>query len=144
VVVLYKDGNRIKQKTTWYISLHHKTQGKKFNGMHWDNVTKAIHGGFYDDVSGLIPKKYRARAERYMESLAGFDDYVASLIAPYKLEKHDDKEKVLSDLKNGFFEKSVPQKWLRSIVIDVLFGKHPDLYVNATKSKQLRDFIDEK
>lgn len=144
VVVVYKGGHRVKQKTAWYKSLH-KTMSKSFDGYNWDAVVSAIHGGFYDDVLAMIPDKHRQRAENYMRNLAEFDDYVESLIAPYKLEKHEDKEKLVQDLKDGFFERAIEQEWLRGIVLNVLFGKYQDLYSNINKGhkgKKMKEFIE--
>lgn len=144
VVVIYKGGHRVKQKTAWYKSLH-RTMSKSFDGYHWDAVVSAIHGGYYDDVLSMIPVKHRVRAERYMTNLSDFDSYVESLIHPYKLEKQNDKEKLVSDLKEGFFEKAVPQEWLRSLVLNVLFGKYENLYTNINrgqKGKRLKKFIE--
>jgi hypothetical protein len=144
VVMVYKGGHRVKCKTNWYCSLH-KVMGKKFNGHHWDSVVSAIHGGFYDDVMVMVPPHHRERATHYMICLRDFDAHVETMISPYKLEKQIDKEKLIDDLKNGFFEKAIEKVWLRKLVMDVLFGKHPDLYVHATKpgkSAPLRKYIE--
>ena len=144
VVVVYKGGHRIKCKTKWYTSLH-KVMGKSFNGSHWDNVVSAIHGGFYDDVIVMVPPKHRERADKYMESLRDFDTHVEQMISPYKLEKQTDKEKLIRDLKDGFFERAIDKEWLRKTVLNVLFGKYPDIYVHAHKpgkSAPLRNYIE--
>lgn len=144
VVVIYKGGHRVKRKTHWYLSLH-KTMGKSFNGSHWDNVLSAIYGGYYDDVIAMIPEKHRERAKLYYDALYDFDQHVEQMIIPYKLEKQSDKSKLVEDLKNGFFEKAIEKEWLRKLVLNVLFGKYPNLYVHATKpgkGKELRNYVE--
>lgn len=142
-VIVYSDGNRIKSKTNWYKSLH-RSHGKKFNGTHWDSVVRSIHDGYYDDVLVLIPKNHRERAEKYMKNLTEFDAHVESLIKPYKLEKHHDKDELVKDLADGFFERTISNAQLRSAVLNVLFGKYSDVYKDITKSKgkSLRDYIE--
>lgn len=143
VVVVYRGGHRVKQKTHWYRTLH-KTKSKSFDGYNWDSVVSAIHAGYYDDVLYMIPEKNRERAIKYMESVRKMDEHVEQMIYPYKLEKYDDKDKLVSDLKNGFFNNAIKEEWLKKLVLNVLFGKTKDIYVHATKpgkSDSLRKYI---
>lgn len=142
VVVIYRGGHRVKKKTEWYKKLH-KCNAKSFNGSDFVNVLAAFYGGYYDDVLAMIPKKNREKIEEFKKGMAALDKEIESKLALVQMsfEKQTDKEKLVHVLKTGEFDLMFPDKELRKAVLNVLFGKIPDIYQCIGKHGQKGDRV---
>lgn len=137
VVVLYKGGYRVKRKTNWYRTLHKGFKGSGFNGMDLGMIQRAIHGGFYDDVLVLCPEASRKHAELYKAQMVKYEkaigDTLSAIPGVTGLEKQEDKENLVEQLKARVFEEKFQNSQERNRVLNVLFGKSEDLFVGLEK-----------
>jgi hypothetical protein len=148
VVVVYKNGERVKKKTLWYKTCHKTTQSKTFEGSNWLHVLEAVYGGHYDDVYDRVPQEVRVRVDKFKECSGRLEEDTRIKLSGIglTLEKQADKRVVVEALKTNVFYKQFPTKWYSQLVLNVLFGKCPDVFVNITKEsengKQIRTFIE--
>lgn len=99
VVVVYKGGHRVKKKTNWYRTLYKNFKGKGFNGTDLDSIERAIHAGFYDDVTILCSESGKRHGEQYRNAIIKFtksiEDKLATLNFISGLEVQQNKDVVV-------------------------------------------------
>lgn len=143
VVVVYKNGQRIKKKTKWYIDLHKTPKNgaaveRKMKDKY--HVVKCIVNGTIDDYYGYLSNNQKRFVDKARVKLVKFEVLqvmkLKQIDPRLDLVKIEEKETVLIPLLDQF-DQVFPERAVRCAVLDVLFGKYEQINYNTKLLKKL-------